>query len=150
MNASPREPQSSTIAVLLGPVRSQLAFVAVGAILLGGCGGSTEPAPGPTPPQFAFDAATEAAAKDPKFAAFTALVDARAKADAALFEFSAKHPLPRSEADEAQWQKLKIALEEATTATKQAMNDPAWTDDDKKVVRYLFATRAGRPASTKE
>lgn len=111
-------------------------------VALAGCGGDAPAAPAPPPSQFQFDAAIVKAAEDPKFAEFTTLCRAHAAASKQVAEFLKAHPKPRSEALDADLEKLKGAVAAAALPIKNAMAAPTWTADDRKVLQYLFTTKA--------
>lgn len=112
-------------------------------LTLAGCGGSTPPEPVVAPPEFKFDEATMKAATDAKFAEFAKLCEARGVEAKKLEAFNKAHPKPRSESDQAAFEAIQGAIIEATTKIKQAMGAAEWTPEDRKVLQYLFATKAG-------
>lgn len=108
-----------------------------------GCGDNAPPAPTPPPAQFQFDEATTKAASDPKFADFVKLCQARGVEAKRLEAYNKAHPKPRSDSDQAEFEKIQGAINQATTLIKQAMAAPEWTPEDRKVMQYIFATKAG-------
>ncbi len=111
-------------------------------LALVGCGGDAPAAPAPPPSQFQFDAAIVKAAEDPKFAEFTALCRTHAAASKKVAEFLKAHPKPRSEALDADLEKLKGDVAAAAVPIKNAMSAATWSAEDRKVLQYLFNTKA--------
>ncbi len=130
-------------------VRPALVLVALlTPALAGGCGGGNPPAPIAPPPEFQFDDAVKTAAADERFAEFTKLCRARATEAQRLQAFNKANPKPRSESVQAEFEKIQGAINDATTAIKRAMASPDWSEADRKVLQYIFASNAGQPAVT--
>lgn len=81
------------------------------------------------------------AATDPKFASFTKLVDARGAAAKALREARSKMGATLTDADRATIAQLDGKVNAATIEAKAAMASDTWTEEDRKVLRYLFTTK---------
>jgi len=132
-------------------VRVRPAFVLLALVALpfaSGCGGGNPPAPVAPPPEFQFDDAVKSAAADQRFAEFTKLCQARAAEAQRLKAFNQANPKPRSESVQAEFEKIQGAINDATTAIKKAMASPDWSEADRKVLQYIFATSAGQPSVT--
>lgn len=118
-------------------------LVLVIALASAGCGGGSPPAPVAPPPEFQFDDAVAAAAKDARFAEFTKLCQARAAEAKRLKDYNQAHPKPRDETRQAEFEAIQGAINAATTKIKQAMGDASWSPEDRKILQYIFATNAG-------
>lgn len=122
---------------------SILVAILVGTLSAAGCGGSEPPSVPPAPPEFQFNEAERKAAEDPKFAEFVKLCEARAGHAARLKELNRTKPKPRSEADQAAFERIQGEINEASTKIKQAMADPSWSDGDRKTLQFIFSSRGG-------
>lgn len=117
--------------------------VATAVAALAACGGSPPPVEKPVvevPKELSLDPSLASALKDPRYGEFRAAVKDLRTASQALTDYlKSIGGKPTTETEATRYTELADAVSARKAATNQIMSQEQWSEDDRKVMRAIFA-----------